>query len=198
MPPPYPPSHYILEHLNIYLLFIVVFPKVVPSCAVLHTRLICQLYFVNLCEPMYTYDIRPALLSDARRMARMVVSLSDNHGWTNDDLSADNDGLVFDGVHAEYSSLRQVDNWGAEQATEDVTIRAVINRVSPAPHVPEEKKLKTNMVKVPPTMSSTVIRAFLPSSVIPVLTSRNPIASAFFSTGVTRPLSVATATLNST
>lgn len=60
----------------------------------------------------------------------MVVCQRDDHDRTNDNLSVDNDGLVLDGVHAEYGSLRQVDNWRAEQATEDATVRAVINRVN--------------------------------------------------------------------
>src|SRR5258706_9710652 len=61
----------------------------------------------------------------------MVVCQRDDHNWTKDNLSVDNNGFVLVGVHAEYSSLRQVDNWRAEQAMEDATIRAVINRVSP-------------------------------------------------------------------
>ena len=54
----------------------------------------------------------------------------DDHYWTSDNLSIENDGLDLDGTHAEYSSSRQVDNWRAEQATEDTTIRVIINRVS--------------------------------------------------------------------
>ena len=60
----------------------------------------------------------------------MVVCQRDDHDRTNDNLSVDNDGLVLDGVHAEYGSLWQVDNWRAEQATEDATVRAVMNRVN--------------------------------------------------------------------
>ena len=59
----------------------------------------------------------------------MVVCQRDDHSWTNDNLSVGNDGVVLDGVHTEHSSSRQVNNWRAEQTTEDATIRAVINRV---------------------------------------------------------------------
>ena len=60
----------------------------------------------------------------------MVVYQRDDHNWTNNILSVDNGELVLDSVHPEYSSLRQVDHWSAEQTTEGATIRAIMKRVS--------------------------------------------------------------------
>jgi len=69
----------------------------------------------------------------------MVVCQRDDHHRTNDNLSVDNDGLVLDSMHTEYGSLRPVENWRAEQATENATVRAVMNRVNPTRIYPRGK-----------------------------------------------------------
>lgn len=130
----------------------------------------------------------------------VVVGQGDDHDGSDLDLAVDNPRLLLDGVHAEHSGLGQVDDGGTEEGTKDTAVGAAHRNREKRIQTPMDE-LDTYMVKVPPVMSSRVSLlslAFLPSSAIDCSISRKDLDSQFLTTGVTRPLGVATATLMST
>jgi len=149
----------------------------------------------------------------------VIVGESDDHDGSDDDLAIDDDGSFFDGVHAQHSGLRHVDDRCSIERAEDATVRAKKERRGSASRQRQniqavKKKTKndalrehkgggqnTHMVKVPPVISSNdnlPSLAFFPSAAISFSICTIPIPSTFLTTGVTNPFSVATATLKST
>lgn len=54
----------------------------------------------------------------------MIISEGDDHDGPDNNLAIDDDGPVFDGVHAEHGGLRQVDDRRSVQRTKHATVRA--------------------------------------------------------------------------
>lgn len=52
----------------------------------------------------------------------MIIGKGDDHNRSDDNLSVDNNRLLLDGVHAQDSRLRQVDDWCSKQRPEHSTI----------------------------------------------------------------------------
>ena len=54
----------------------------------------------------------------------MVVSKSDDHYWSNDNLAVHDDGFLLDGVHTEHGGLWEVNDWSAVQRTKHAAVGA--------------------------------------------------------------------------
>lgn len=112
-------------------------------------------------------------------------------------FAVDHDYFVIDGMQTQYSSLRQIDDWGTKERSKDAS---VADSVSTAGHVLDGQLVVASLwldqssVKA----SETIVLTFLPSSEIAASIPTMSSVSAFRTTGVTRPFSVATATLTST
>lgn len=128
----------------------------------------------------------------------MVVCESEVHHGADFDFSVDSDRLVLDGVETEDSSLWEVDDGSSEHGAEDTTVG---DGESAASHVFDGKLVVASLSKSAYVSFSYILLimlTFLPRSAIAFSMPTMSKLSAFRTTGVTRPFSVATATLMST
>lgn len=131
----------------------------------------------------------------------VVVSQGEVHHRSDFNLAVDGDGLVLDGVETEDGGLGKVDDGGAHERAKDAT---VADGEGSSGHVFNGELVVTGLEKHNEVSTellgkiSSIRLTFFPRLAISLSMPTMSRLSAFLTTGVTRPFSVATATEMST
>jgi len=144
----------------------------------------------------------------------VVIGEGDDHNGSDDDLAVYNYRFVLDRVHTEHGRLWQVDDGRSVQRAKHTTIGTKCTKLvlvcienqrsshgeGASCHVLETQFTVPSLNTIGKLQENAIytVLALVPRAAISFSISTKPMSSTFLTTGVTKPLGVATATLKST